>query len=187
MATQTVRLSDLAPWLASLGADLARLSWKRPLKAAAVMLAASAKECFEQGQSPAGVPWAPLKRPRANSKGGDKPLRDKGLLMASLTARGMNHIEDITDDRLEFGTNLDYAGIHQDGGTIHFPDKRRGPGEKPWVFPGPDGNPIFTRHIKEHDVTIPARPFLGISDSLAEQVGEMLADEVERQLGFRPV
>lgn len=184
-AQETVALEDLAPWLRGLGDRLARLSWERPLRAIAVLLSADAKRNFEQGAGPDGAPWLPLKKPRANSKGGDKPLRDSGILMGSLAGRGLHHVERVTGSSLEWGTNADYAGLMNYGGTVHFPEKRRGKGQKPWVFPGPNG-PVFTRKIKAHSVTIPARPFIGLSERVLGYIDRLLADEVERQLGFDP-
>ncbi len=185
-AREEVALSDLAPWLASLGQELSRLSWSRPLKAAAVLWEADTKERFETSTDPDGVPWAALRRPRANSKGGDKPLRDKGLLMAAATGRGAGHVERLTDASLEVGVNLDYAGAQNDGATIRFPERTRKPPAKPWVFPGPGGVPVFTRKIKAHAVTIPRRQFVGLSEKFLRHLEQLLADEVERQLGFDP-
>jgi len=185
-ASETVNLADLAPWLANLGAQAARVSWLRAMKAATVMLKADFKENFERGESPDGVPWLPLKRQRANSKGGDLPLRDTGVLMASATAQGPGHVENITDTSLEFGTNLDKAQILNDGGTVRFPERTRKPPLPPWVFPGKGGRPVFTRKIKEHTVAIPARPFVGLSERFLRRLDALLADEAQRQLGFDP-
>jgi phage gpG-like protein len=181
-ASQTVTLEQLAPWLEGLGEDLRRISWRRPLKAIALLLSADAKSNFEKGQSPGGEPWLPLKRPRANSKGGDRPLRDRGILMASLSAGAFGHVETITDTSLEWGSGLDYAALMNSGGTVRFAERKR---QRPWVFPGPGGAPVFTRRIRAHTVTVPARPFVGLSDSVKRRIEELLAEEVLWQLGGR--
>src|SRR5579864_5954306 len=79
----------------------------------------STRENFSGSHAPDGAPWKPLKHPRPNSKGADKPLRDKGLLMASIAARGKDgNVFSKTGDSIEWGSNLEYAGLHQFGGTV---------------------------------------------------------------------
>lgn len=111
------------------------------------------KEHFAGSVSPQGVAWKGLE-----SRAG-KPLLDKGLLVASVREAG-------AVPNLTLVSSLKHAGVHQHGATIKKPERRRGPGEKPWVFQGREGT-VFTRHIKAHTVTIPARPFLGISAKTA--------------------
>lgn len=96
------------------------VSHQKPLKQARVLIVASAKENFAGAHSPDGTAWKPLAHARNNSKGGDKPLRDKGLLMASVTstAGARGNVSELTDTYLVQGTNLEYAAIHQHGGTI---------------------------------------------------------------------
>ena len=117
------RILDLAEFVTEME-QLAQLagtvSYAKPLKQAKVLIVASAKENFAGAHSPDGVAWKPLAHARPNSKGGDKPLRDKGLLMASVTsiAGSRGNISELTDTYLVHGTNLEYAAIHQYGGTI---------------------------------------------------------------------
>lgn len=121
--------------------------------------------CFKLGIDPWGSPWAKIKwrAPRtaqksdgtkkltpagrkqvqANTAGkAGSPLRDKGLLQRSITAKA-------STDGVIVGTNLRQARIHQFGGTIR-PKKA-----KVLAFPGPDGELIFAKKV-----TIPARPYL---------------------------
>lgn len=86
------------------------------MKLLSISIREDAKKNFDAGASPDGVPWAPLKFTRA--RGGDKPLRDRGILMASMQGRGPGSVSIISGATLEQGTNLDYAGIHQSGGVI---------------------------------------------------------------------
>jgi phage gpG-like protein len=176
MPGAAMSLDVFATWCASQGKQA---DFTVPLKQSKVLLSAATKECFDQGKSPAGDLWAPLRHPRANSRGGDKPLRDKDLLMASATAQGAGHVEQLTQTYLVYGSNLDYAGVHQFGATI--PERRRPYPQKPFVFPGPGGKPIFTRKIKQ--TTIIARPFLGIGDPLAEKIQFVFADWQQEQMG----
>jgi phage virion morphogenesis protein len=57
---------------------------------------------FRQSQDPYGRPWAPLK----SRKG--QPLKDTGRLAASIT-------DQVTDDSVTVGTNVQYAAPHQFG------------------------------------------------------------------------
>ena len=73
------------------------------------------------------------------------------------------------------------AALHQEGGTLFLPERRRVSGQKPWVFPGRDGRTVFTRRLKAHAVTIPARPFVGIGPTLAHRFARVLAEYRERR------
>jgi hypothetical protein len=96
-----------------------------------------------------------VKRPRRNSKGGDKPLLDTGLLAASLSGGGAaGSVDQLTPSTLTFGTGLRAAAasrtpvVHQEGG----------------------------RHV-------PRRRFLGVGPDLLAKFGRVLADHVKRLLG----
>lgn len=70
------------------------------------LLVASTINRFENSKDPNGISWAPSQRALAE---GGKTLIDKGLLMGSIT-----HVPG--NDQVEVGSNLAYAGIHNDGG-----------------------------------------------------------------------
>jgi phage gpG-like protein len=86
------------------------------LKTCSRLVAEDAKTNFDKSCTPDDQPWPPLKFSRA--RGGDVPLRDRGILMASMQGRGSNSIVRITGAVLEQGTNIEYARIQNDGGTI---------------------------------------------------------------------
>ena len=182
-----VTLDQLAPSLQSMGERIQKLNWNRLFNAIALMLEGEAKRRFDEQRAPDGTPWAPLKTPRnrprdkrARGGSGQQVLRDSGRLQASLTAAGgPDHIKQIEDQKLTWGSNVEYAGVHQGGAKV--PAKQRDKSQKPWVFAGPDGRLIFTRHIAEHE--IPARPFLGITEELSQEVEELIADELQQRLG----
>jgi phage gpG-like protein len=94
------------------------------LEKVAIAAKADFKQRFATSTAPDGSSWPPLKgfRVRRNDalakpKGGGslQPLRDTGLLMASATAQGKGHVEEITSLSMEVGTNLDKAAVHQKG------------------------------------------------------------------------
>lgn len=88
------------------------------LAAAAIECSSELKRGINAGTSPDGSPFKPLAFPRAG--GGSQPLRDKGLLLASLGG-GPNFIQRVTGDGLTLGTNVAYARVQQDGATITAP------------------------------------------------------------------
>ena len=71
------------------------------------ILVASTQHNFERGRAPDGTAWLPSER--ALNEGG-QTLIDSGILLASIT-----HSAD--RDRVEVGSNMVYAGIHQFGGA----------------------------------------------------------------------
>ena len=190
---QEVNLSDLAPYFARLGDRMQRIDFKPALQDCKLLLVRRTREHFVKGQSPDGVPWAPVKMRVRGSAGAAKPLRDRGLLMASVTSRAAGNVERITNSTLEYGTNLEYAAIHQFGGTIRarnakylaipvsreayragsprnfagqlrFVPSRSGRGGR-FVERNPQGKPLVTHYVLVQSVQIPARPFLGLTRS----------------------
>lgn len=119
MATQaTMDLSEFMAWAASKGRALASLDFTKPLRDCRQAIVSTTKENFTGGHGPDGRGWPPLKHGRPGGKQAGLPLRDKGLLMASIISAGRGHIETLTPTTLVVGTNLEYAAIHQYGGTI---------------------------------------------------------------------
>jgi len=120
MASQSFTLSELADDLLRQAQALADVDATQAIDRCRVAIVASVKENFAGNHSPDGQPWKGLLFPRVRSKGKDMPLRDRGILMASVTSTaGEKHVEEITRTTLEMGTALDYAAVHQDGGTIY--------------------------------------------------------------------
>lgn len=75
--------------------------------------------CFHNSCDPWGNPWAPVKfRPR-DAGGTKQPLRDTDILMASLTGDAEGTLVQKGDNFLRYGTALEYAAVHQWGGTIY--------------------------------------------------------------------
>lgn len=122
--SDTLTLDQLEAQAKAKGVELATLNMAKPLQAAAAALRSDFRENFDGSHGPDGTPWPGLKHPRIRSKGADKPLLDRGLLAASAAARGTNHIENVTPNSLEIGTNDERAALHQFGGEIR-PKKGR--------------------------------------------------------------
>lgn len=181
-AVMEMSLDNFARFLEERAAKLSRIDLSQPMRVLLVLAKANVKEHFATGTAPDGTVWQPLKRPRQGKRHKNSsplPLRDTGLLMASVTSAGPHHVERLTDSSMEVGTNLEYAGIHQYGGTVHHPERSR---NKPWVFTNDSGDTVFTRKVKAHDVTIPARPFLGWSERLIKQCADVLGEVLEKEI-----
>lgn len=109
-------------------------------------------------QSYDGSPWPASFR--VKTKGG-QTLRDKGHLFGSLTFSA-------TDKAVEWGSNKIYAGIHQFGGVI------RPKSAKNLKFRLANG-----KFVAVKQVTMPARPFLGITDANRAEILETAQDWME--------
>jgi len=195
-------LGQFAAWCDSRAQDLSRIDFSPAWRPVAVYLAASTKQRFASGTSPNGAPWAPLAHPRA--RGGGTPLRDTGLLMASVTGQGQGHVEQATPQQLVWGTNLDRAALHQWGGVVRpkgralaipltaeavragraraFPrplfvhQARGGRGFLAESVQKSKRRTLVLHYLLTPSVTIPARPYLGLNDDDAEEIGGILAD-----------
>ncbi len=148
MAAERIALADLPAWLEARSKRLQTADFTAPLKIARQLLVSATKMNFALGQSPDGIPWAPLKRPRSRPrdkrkgrKAGsvDLPLRDSNTLMNSLTANGPGSVDEISGNTLRWGTSVFYAPFHQYG----------------------------TRYIRP-------RPFLGMTPELKQRIDSVL-------------
>lgn len=71
------------------------------------IMVASTQDNFENSRGPDGTAWIPSDRAREE---GGKTLIDSGILFASQT-------HNATNDSVEWGSNMIYAGIQNDGGN----------------------------------------------------------------------
>ncbi len=146
--------------LAALAAAVRRLGDARPMfDEIGAALVTSAQMRFEAEAGPEGSPWP--RSVRAMLDGG-KTLTDTARLRASLT-----HVAHA--DSVEVGTNVLYAAIHQFGGTIRARTKR---GLR--FRPAGNGGDVVRR-----SVTLPARPFLGLSDTDAATILKIVAAHLD--------
>lgn len=155
---RSISLPELPRQLAMLELSPAEIDWRPTLRDWSVYLATKAKESFDRGASPDGTPWAPLKRQRnrrrdkrgrrAGGGTGQKPLRDTGLLMASMSAAAgvQGSVREFGPASLTQGTAIFYGSFHQEGG----------------------------RHL-------PARPFAGVTNAMADMLANIAADRLMRQ------
>ena len=126
------------------------------------------KERFEKEQSPSGEKWKPLSdmtiaiRRKKHPTGNMKILQDNGELRRSIHYEAGNNY-------VKVGSVLKYARIHQFGGTINVSKKQRG----------------YLHHKGFHvgrTIKIPARPFLGISQSEVQHIKSIFRAYVKRHI-----
>lgn len=134
--------------------DAAGRDLKPAMSAIGSYLETATREHFQSGQAPDGAAWKPSIRALVT---GGKTLFDTGRLAQSV-------VSEATDRAVEVGTNVIYAAIHQFGGTI------RGKAGK-LKFRLANG-----QFVTKDAVTIPARPFLGVSSEDEVEIREILAD-----------
>lgn len=151
-ATLTLRYedADLQRVAKRLQRALAKADFRPLLQLIAGGLRESATLRFHQGKAPDGSHWK--KSHRALVTGGQTLILE-GRLRDSLAAR-------VNAKSLEVGTNVVYGGIHQFGGVIR-PKKGRAlnvPGIGPRA-----------------SVTMPARPYLGISADDEAEIKDITA------------
>lgn len=140
------------------------------LREIAALLRMATADNFTGQHGPDGERWPQwfFRRPEADDN--HLTLIDTGRLYDS-TQAGPDHIENYTATSLEFGTSVPYAATHQLGANMTTGRTlvARGGG-----FSIPAGSRIH----------IPARRFMGISNQLADQLAESVADfMVDRLFG----
>lgn len=120
-ASQDIDISALPKYIESLEMVIQDVPLDGLFDRIEMLLIKESLNCFDQSVDPNGNPWGPLKHPRTRGSGDPAPLRDTGVLMASMTAT-RSGTEGAIRDRgpgwIRFGTSIPYAAIHQYGGTI---------------------------------------------------------------------
>lgn len=145
-------------------------------------LVKSISDNFRGEHEPDGTPWVSL-RPatiKARQRGRRsviKILRDRGHLAGSINYQ-------TTLDELRIGSPVDYAAIHQLGGTIDMPAReqtlyfrKNRKGEVGRRFAKKKrANHTETVQRSAHQITIPARPYLGLGPHDDERIAKIGVD-----------
>ena len=124
------------------------------MRAIGTRLASNTQDRFDAAEAPDGTPWAPLSPAYAAIKRGAGILRvagGNGGLQDSITF-------DATGSEVAVGSNKIYAAVHQFGATI------KPKGAAPLRFRLAQGL------VAVRSVTIPARPYLGLSRKDEEDI-----------------
>lgn len=120
-----------------------------------INLAENARLRFTDQVDPDGQGWKPSLRAKAQ---GGETLRDTGRLMASITHA-------VSGDAVEYGTNLFYAPF------LHFGADIKAVAKPYLTFKVPGGG-----WARKKEVTLPARPFLGLSDEDEQLVVDIIGN-----------
>ncbi len=137
----------------------------RPVMAAiGTHLVASTHMRFVTQKDPEGQPWHILNPDYAEGKRNTRILTESGRLRDSINSRPGN-------DHVLVGTNVIYAAPHQFGAVIV-------PKSASHLFFRMGGNLIVA-----NKVTLPARPFLGISSDDQTAIAEIVFEFVDRYSG----
>lgn len=118
----------------------------------------STRDRFFDEQGPGGLPWLPSIR---KLRQGGRTLTESGDLRDNISF-------EVGEDYVEWGTNLIYGGVNQFGATI----RPVAAGALRFEIPG-------VGWITRKEVTIPARPFLGVDDADREAHGDILVHWLE--------
>ena len=119
-------------------------------------LRTSTLERFDTGKDPDGRPWKTSIRAQQT---GEKTL--------AISRRLATSIQPVSSAKgVEYGTNLEYAAIHQIGGTI----RAKGDGLLKFQIGG--------QWISKKEVKIPARPYLGINEDDMREITRIIEDAV---------
>lgn len=124
----------------------------------------STKERFATETAPDGAPWAPLNPEYVKEK--EAQGFNAGILKRRGDLKGEGIIYQLGTDEVLVGSDKMYARIHQFGGTIRPKADRKTESGRPAALVFAIGGRI----LKRASVTIPARPFLGLSADDREEI-----------------
>ena len=159
-----------------------------------IMIDASAR-AFDKTADPAtGTPWQPLSAARQiqrEDKGRSiaNMLQDSGLLVGSIARpSGPGAVREIGPDHALVGTDVPYAAIHQFGGTIH-----REAAPMTVRLRKKNGRTMFAKSThkrvrivdtvhKAYNITIPARPFIGVGPTDIQDMLDVITRNLQKAL-----
>ena len=147
------------------------------------MMLRSTDQRFRDQVDPTGAPWLPIsaawKDEKQRRRHLQKILQMRGRLRGSIAYKASN-------DRVAVGSNVVYAAIHQLGGEIQQPERTQvlafgGTARKPGKFisrakAAKSKKAIAVRfaNIPARTITMPARPYLGLSTQDRERMAKIL-------------
>ena len=154
------------------------------LRAIGTGLAENVRHRIDRGVDPKGHPWQALSRAYARLKKGPGILRESLMLQRSITFQ-------VAPNQVTVGSNRAYAAIHQFGGTIahgggtkFIRDAVVGKGKHQrlavrFVKASFVGSTELTR---AHQITMPARPYLGLGREDIETIDDVVWALIRKRL-----
>lgn len=181
---------------AALGRLIASLADTTPtmLDLSEIMIDASAR-AFDKTADPAtGTPWQPLSASRQRQRAHKgrsiaNMLQDGGWLVGSIARpSGPGAVREIGPDHALVGTDVPYAAIHQFGGTI-----KREAAPMTVRLRKKNGRIQFAKNKhkrvrivdtvrKAYTITIPARPFIGVSPTDIQDMLDTITRNLQKAL-----
>lgn len=141
------------------------------------------RERFRTQQSPDGIPWQALSKKYKKKRNKDKILTERGHLQGQLVMQS-------NKDSAAVGSNRIYAAIHQFGGDINMPARQR-----ELFFKRTKDGGVSNKFVKpkksdfsqtvitgSYSIKIPARPYLGLSDTDKKKVLSILTNHLKSAL-----
>ncbi len=108
-------------------------------------------------------------------------LQRSGFLKKSATTLGaQGNVYLPQRNKLVWGTDLAYAGIHNQGGTIHHPGTEDGFGKKKYEKVGKKFVKKGGVKIKPHGIKIPEREFMFLSNAWLEELQVYVANAARK-------
>ncbi|WP_410757253.1 phage virion morphogenesis protein [Erwinia psidii] len=164
-----------------MGHLIGNIQKRRPMmRALAGDMIDAVEENFAQQGRPAWAGWSPR---YARKRKGGKILQRSGRLAASISSHSDN-------DSASVGTNVVYARIHQEGGTVNIASRS----QQAYYRQHKNGR-VSNRFVKKsksnysewntigaYKITMPARPFLHLTESDIERLEETAADYIDRSV-----
>lgn len=153
----------------------------------------STQRRFETERDPSGQPWTPLSRRTANQRIG-RGRRGPGHILRVSNRLYQSIAYDVSPGQVEWGSNVIYARIHQMGGVIDIAareqrltlkrTRRKGGGFRSrFARAGAKGATERVVKVGAHQIKIPARPYLGLSEEDVTAINEVVADYFRAEAG----
>lgn len=148
---------------------------------------------FKTETDPSGKAWKPLRPRTANSRrAGSRLRRGHNHILRATTELYQSITYDAQPRSVEWGSNVAYAAIHNEGGTIKVgartqrlslkKTRRIGGGFKSrFARAGTKGATARTVKIGAHTIRMPARRFLGVNEEDRKEHGNIVADFLLRE------
>lgn len=188
MAARIEIITDTAtPALARVLSRLSGTAARQLMDHIGESLVRSTRDRGQHQVSPNGAAWAPLSRAYKKRKHAARP--GVPMLRFDFHMLGDRLVHQVEDNgaSVQIGTNVKYGAIHQFGGTINIPAQtrmlsfRHGKGGQSRFEK--KGSKLTSRQmsvtIPAHKVSIPARPWLGLSDQDRLDIEDIAAEHLE--------
>lgn len=154
----------------------------------------STQRNIETEQAPDGRRWPALSPRTANRRIGRRRLRGYGHMLRVTNRLYQSISYDVLPEGVAWGSNLKYARIHQLGGAIQVAERqasitlkkirRQGGGVRSrFVRKGTRGGKERSVKVGAHEIVVPARPYLGVSDTDRQAVIDIVANHLRAEAG----